>query len=240
MRAPGHDPAGCSARVGRRRRIWQTGLVLTCSLLLNLLAPARADAWWDFIEEFSGPQKFWGPDVQLRLFCVAKKDEQVKIVAPPPVGIILSLCDGQTEKNKLVSFDLGARFMWSKKYKGDSPADFANGETIFFTTLEPAVMFPVYKNGDFRLEYGFGAGVYWFSSKGFEPFHGAFIEPARLDVVIPVSAGKLTAIVGRVGLLNFPAGFGPLAFAGGPGHNTRIASDWVPVYSVFAQFNLSN
>jgi hypothetical protein len=208
--------------------------------LLFVAIPSRAHAWWEFIEEFSGPHRFWGPDIQLRLFCVVgpkdptQVDQRTKTQSAVPIGVILTLCkyDSSTEKPRLM-FDLGARFLTSRRYKGDTNPDFANGETIHFTTLEPALMFPLVSTPKerLRLDYGFGAGVYWFSSEGFQSFNGAFLEPVRFDLRIKVSETWFRAVVVRAGLLHFPAGFDPQAWAGGP-DNGRIAAEWVPTYSV--------
>jgi hypothetical protein len=238
--------------------------VLLIGLGFLVVAPAPALAWWDFIEQFSGPRKFWGPDIQLRLFCVVETTKQVtrfvpdpnfvpdatKKQTPPqviqasdervtegraaaPVGVMLSLCrvDPSKDEKQRLMFDLGARFMKSGRYEGDPTPDFANGETIHFTTLEPAVMVPLLgQQRGWRLDYGFGAGVYWFSSEGFPSFNGAFLEPIRFDFRIPLSKTGFPAAIVRAGVLHFPAGFDEQAWAG---TSSRIAAEWVPVYSVF-------
>lgn len=215
--------------------------VILASLAVLLVLPTPASAWWDFIEQFSGPRGFWGPDIQLRLFCVVETpkeagspDTKIETRSAVPIGVILSLCkvDPATDKQRLM-FDLGARFLRSKHYKGDTNPRFANGETIHFTTLEPAVMFPLAgKQDGLRLDYGFGAGVYWFSSEGFQSFKGAFLEPVRLDLRIPISKTWFRAVIARAGLLYFPAGFDPQAWGGS---SDRIGAELVPVYSVFAE-----
>ena len=129
---------------------------------------------------------------------------------------------------------LSGSFMSSRKYKDDADPEFGHGETIHFTTLEPAVMFPLlWKQSGWRLDYGFGAGVYWFSSEGFESFNGAFLEPLRFDVYFPIRKGWVNAVVFRAGALVFPAGFNPDAFAARGGSDNRIASELVPTYSLF-------
>ena len=44
--------------------------VLFCCAVVQLSVPTRADAWWDFLEEFSGPGPFWGPDFDARVACL--------------------------------------------------------------------------------------------------------------------------------------------------------------------------
>lgn len=43
--------------------------VLVCCAVVQLIVPARAYAWWDFLEEFSGAGPFKGVDVDVRLAC---------------------------------------------------------------------------------------------------------------------------------------------------------------------------
>jgi hypothetical protein len=158
------------------------------------------------------------------------------------VGAILSVCsvlnDNGTKAKEKLMFDIGARFMRTKKYedqlgRGDIP-DFAHGKRIHFTTLEPAVMFPVVDKGYFRLDYGFGAGLYWIASEDFEPVRGTLIEPVRFDFRLQPPQWKGIAAVARLGWLNFPGGFNFAEFNGtAPNHNGRVSSDWSKTLSLF-------
>jgi hypothetical protein len=232
--------------------------VVLASLFAVVVLPSPAFAWWDFIEQFSGPEKFRGPDIQFRLFCNVETDKQVvsytepadqnrelpqirvkteresEFRTPSPVGMLLGVCpirDDKKERTRM-AFDLGVRFMWSGKYDGDTNAEFGNGHTIFFNTVEPTVVFPIAVKKSFRVEYAFGAGAYWFSSEGFDSFHGWFVEPARANVYIPLP--QKYAFVFSVGALVFPGGFDATAFAGDASHNDRIAAEVVPVISIAA------
>src|SRR5262245_57187975 len=236
-----------------RFRLRQFCVAATMAGLSVLAAPSPAHAWWDFIEEFSGPRNFQGPDIQLRLFCVMRPDDspagqpaaarqavqtpgnperRSEFRTPGPAGMLLGICPKRTDSEKTkVAFDLGVRFMWSDEYKNDTTPDFARGRTIYFNTLEPTVVFPLLDKG-IRIEYAFGAGTYWFSSEGFESFNGFFIEPVRANVHVPLSHGY--AFIFSVGALVFPAGFDERAFAGDRAHDDRIAADVVPVISIAA------
>jgi len=229
--------------------------IIVCTMILQAVCASEAFAWWDGVEHASGPGPFYGWDIQLRLFCVVRtedqttptKQERTEIRTSGPVGAILSVCrvargnrsrgDAQKERER-VMFDLGARFLRTKKYedqaaRGEIP-DFANGKRIHLTTLEPAVMFPVVDKGLFRLDYGFGAGVYWLSSEGFEPESGTLLEPIRFDFRLRLPRSwKVDAAIARFGLLNFPAGFNFQNFGGAPGHDGRVSSDWVKSIALF-------
>jgi hypothetical protein len=220
------------------------------SLLLLLITPVPALAWWDFIEQFSGPGKFYGWDIQARLFCLIDeipvkdadgnrdtpdKKTQTRAVVPTTIGIITSTCrteEVDKENNKKykhrLSVDIAARFLWAD----DNPR-FANGERISLTTLEPIIWVALlnkFDKGDV-LSYGFGVGTYWFSSTEFPSFNGAFIEPVRLELHAPFVWRKHTwsAAIPRfqLGLATFPGGFETSSFAASSDVQPRISRDWV-------------
>ena len=235
------------------RRISAIGL---CSLLLQVVVPSQAHAWWDIIEQLSGPGRFYGWDMQVRLLCLVdtikppadptQKPQVVatKFVIPPPIGIIISACQAESEtkdekgniteqKKRRLSVDLGARFVWAK----DNP-EFADGGRISLTTLEPSVSVPLlgkFERADI-LDYGFGAGVYWFSSTEFPSFNGAFLEPIRLELHAPFKwrvHGWSAAIPrARFGLMVFPAGFERAAFDATSPLPLRISRDWVKNFAL--------
>src|SRR5438132_6288459 len=45
-----------------------------CVVVFVLLVPARADAWWDWLDQLSGPGPFWGWDLQYRVICIEDTD----------------------------------------------------------------------------------------------------------------------------------------------------------------------
>ena len=227
------------------------------SAIVLLAVPAPSYAWWEFLEEFSGPRKFYGWDIQMRVFCLVDKVEAqqvtrdgrtktVRVVqeterqVPSAIGVLLSTCKVQrspdrtkTHYARKMSVDLGVRFLHSED------SQFANGERIDFTTLEPSIsinLFSRWPSIDF-LDYGFGAGAYWFSSTEFQSFNGAFLEPIRFEFHTTTAMkqkgwASLVPSV-RVGWLNFPAGFETAAWAAAPGIAPRIGSDWVFNLGIF-------
>ena len=116
---------------------------------------------------------------------------------------------------------------------------FANGERINFTTLEPSIsinLFSKWPSRDF-LDYGFGAGVYWFSSTEFPSFNGAFLEPLRFEFH-PTTAMKQKSWASlvpsvRVSWLNFPGRLRDGRVGRGARHCARIGSDWVFNLGIF-------
>ena len=236
-----------------RFRLRQVCVAAMMAGLSVLAAPSPAHAWWDFIEEFSGPKNFFGWDVQLRLLCFRQatttntengevEDAKTQGELNTKSGVLLSICRPRDEvtrdKRKTTykpraAFDLGARFVWT-----DDNPHLARGERISLTTLEPAVSIPLTSSLQNKrwdiLDYGFGVGVYWFSSEGFESFSGAFLEPLRLDARLPLNNPQLKSIVFRYGLLVFPGGFDRERFNPDRGYGGRISRDWVHSIAVYA------
>jgi hypothetical protein len=211
-------------------------LILASCVCLQLAAASPAHAWWDYIEQFSGPGPFKGFDIEARLICWHEdtdpdNDDEAKVSVFVP-GAIISACK-RLDKNerRRASLDLGMRFVW----KGDDPK-FADGERISLTTFEPAFSWNPIPPGRYDwFDVGFGAGIYWISSKGFPSVSGAFLEPARLDFHAPSSCESRWCglLVVRASMLVFPGGFEPGAFAARADVDERISRDWVPALSLF-------
>jgi hypothetical protein len=224
---------------------------------LVVLMPARTYAWWEFIEALSGPGRFYGWDIQLRVFCVIDaipvkegtrtrdKDQQVtpQSFVPTTVGVLTSTCKAEelTPKVKYkqrIAVDLGMRFLWAD----DNPR-FANGERISLTMFHPSISTALLNRFDDWdiLSLGFGGGAYWFSSKEFSSFNGVFLEPIRLEIHAPFNWRTETWSAAipriRVGYLVFPAGFDTALFAATADVPPRISRDWV--YNLAVDFDLS-
>lgn len=226
--------------------------VVACTMVFQAMVAPQAQAWWDGVEHMSGPGPFFGWDLQARLFCAVdqipvndkgqrdtSQPVETKTFIPTTIGIITSTC--RTEEQKTdektkqtvkikhrLSVDVIGRFLWA-----DNDPRFANGQRISLTMFGPSMSIALlnkFDNWDI-LDYGFGAGAYWFSSTEFASFHGTYLEPGRVEIHAPYNWRKHTwsaAIPrGRVGYFLFPAGFEVASFAAGPGTPVRISRDWV-------------
>ena len=227
----------------RRSLLW-----LASSAIVLMATPSPAFAWWDFFEQLSGPGPFYGWDVEVRLFCVVDRVN----TAPPPggarvqesdrrismtIGAVVSACrikkrDQQKEPSvyyvRRLAVDVGARVLWA-----DDNPDFANGQRVSLTTLQPTISINLlsrWPNADF-VDYAFGAGMYWFSSTEFPSFNGAFLEPVRFEFhpTTKMKDSPWVALIPslRLGYVMFPSGFETANFAAAPHIAPRISRDWV-------------
>jgi hypothetical protein len=165
-------------------------------VFVQMLLPQRAEAWFGWLDELSGPGKFYGAQVDLRLACFGAR-EPVPLVV---VGAIrLSLCPLAVDADRLFSVDFGARFFWTTDNPSPNDPDpraFADGHPIFLVTVVPSISYrPIYqfvrshdgwvKNLDV-VDVGAGYGAYRFMSKGLEDFSGDLAE-YRFDFHLPSS-----------------------------------------------------
>ena len=203
-----------------------------CAVLLQLVSPRPAHAWWEFIEPLSGPGRFYGWDMQIRLFCVLEDQGKGERITPTSIGVILSVCGDDPSRARTdrrprrYSVDLGARFLTAK----DNP-EFANGQPIHLTTLSPSISMNLlsrWRNWDF-VDYAFSGGVYWFSSTEFPSFSGAILEPVRFEFhpTTKMKEHKWSAAIPvvRAGWVIFPGGFERSQFAPLNPLPARIARD---------------
>ena len=156
-------------------------------------------------------------------------------------GIFLSACSADTKRRS--SIELAANFWYA-----DGTSSYAKGEQIRLTTLMPSFSFRVFTDPRFDfLDAGVGAGVYWFTSKGFDSFSGVVVQPARLDfhaptlwATYPLKGGGANVLrrlaaapTFRFSLTMFPAGFSEDAFAGVGDKRVRIPGELIPSWSLF-------
>jgi hypothetical protein len=197
-------------------------MTVMCSVILPWAIPSHAYAWWEFIEELSGPGRFYGWDMQFRVFCVVDKIDtsrsgdkiaSTEKIAPTAAGVVISFCrprpkDANAYYSRRLAVDIGAHFLSAK----DNDA-FAHGQKVDLTILKPTVTMNLlnrFPKWDF-VDFGAGGGVYWFASSEFPTTTGFVIEPVRIELhpSTAMKESKWSALfpILRFGWLSFPLGF---------------------------------
>lgn len=156
-------------------------------------------------------------------------------------GTFWSTCD--PEKRRRVSVELNLDMWRSLRSHSNLAAD----EQVRFTTAMPSITYRVFVDPTHDvLDVGAGAGLYWFSSKGFDSFRGSVVEPIRLSVHAPSTwhtrpfsdPRRLLAALGvRGALLLVPRGFGAEVFKGTGAKAARIPTELVPSVGIFLNVN---
>jgi hypothetical protein len=236
---------------------------LILGVLCELMWPAPAHAWWDILDQLSGPGRFKGVHLEARLVCFT--EPAPKIDEDPgrsegrkasnetlgddvtdrnlSGGVTYSACAVREGQKRRASLDLGFRFLRFTDVADSNR--FAGGNEIALTTLVPSFSWRVFSDRRFDVvDAGVGAGVYWFSSRGansggFESFSGVILEPVRLDFHAPsvLTRNHWWAAIPnlRFGLLVFPDGFKANAF--GPALTADkarpIGAEWLKNFGIF-------
>jgi len=225
-------------------------VALTSAVLLQLALPSPAHAWWEFLEQLSGPGPFQGFDLQFRYPCFARTvrlnvatgqmEPHIERRANTLGGVLLSACRLKQDDVRWGAIDFNYRTMWTN---GD--VRFANNESIRFQTVGALFSYNIFNahpDGDY-VDVAAGGGAYWFSSDGFETFSGPFLEPLRIEFHPTTNFKKRVnwdhwVPILRAGYLYFPTGFDPMDFnAQSP---KPIGPDWVLKIGVFWDFELFN
>jgi hypothetical protein len=209
--------------------------------LFELAVPASGYAWWEYIEQLSGPGPFRGVDIQGRLFCLYQEtkpgsNQRETVIEPNSFpGVIFTICKPKPVP-RFASFDLGVAYRWTSH-----DTRFADSERIYMLMIQPAFSYNVFarnEDSDY-LDVAFGAGLYRFhsSARDFDAFWGGYVEPLRLEfhptTKFKRRYKKASALVPvlRVGYLLFPRGFDTTKFkAASP---TQIGPDFVFKAGVF-------
>ena len=211
--------------------------IVVLSAALQGVAAAPADAWWEIIEQFSGPGPFKGWALEARFLCLVDPDgagpspaEARWVSAAEMAAGVCKLKPGEVRR---ASIDAELRLL-----ADDNDARFASGQKINLTTFAPSITWNILSNPRWDVvDYGMAAGVYWFTSTQFTGFHGAFFEPMRLEFHAPSNLREewwgLLVPRFRFSVLVSPSGFDTVDFAASPGVPARIPRDWVRNYAVF-------
>jgi hypothetical protein len=161
--------------------------------------------------------------------------------APNGSGVFLSVCSNDSIRR--ASLDIMADF-----WHTGGEAQYADNKRIVLTMVIPEFSMRLFADPrwDF-VDVGVGAGVYWFTSAGFDSFHGLVLEPVFFDLRMPSRwnaanmdrnwrhwAPRLAAgITFRAGVTTFPSGFAPNAFAGVGPANVRLPAEGLLSMSLF-------
>jgi hypothetical protein len=205
-------------------------LVFAALLFAQMAAPRRAEAWFGWLDQLSGPGKFYGFQVDMRLKCFGARSTPTGVES---LGFKLSFCDEKKDRDRLFSIDLNERFFWTIDHPSVNDLKvFADGHILFLLTAVPSISYrPIYHlvrdlSADDKRRYldvvdvGAGFGGYLFASKGINDFTGLtgdvsldFHAPAILvsKLIRKNAAWNLLPQV-RYSRVAFPAGFEANAF----------------------------
>jgi hypothetical protein len=154
------------------------------------------------------------------------------------IGIFISFC--KSDRTRSVAVELGYTTLQT-----NSNPDFAQDHTIRLNTITAGLSYrlPLPPDRDI-VDIGFNAGLYNFSSRGFDAFSGLILEPfvdlhGPSDLINEPGLKKIGGLLtARFGLVFFPGGFDGSQFASAPSRPETIrGSEPTPSVTIF--FNLA-
>jgi len=191
-------------------------VIATCCVVVQLAAPAPAQAWWEWLDQLSGPGPFMGWDVQLRLVCIPETR----------AGAIDISLDGITPGKQRLARALGSGCLFDKRVNPMGSLNFAFGQVysvrneleyapgfdkpvVTMTKFEPSLS--MFADASKRIEITSGLGVLVFHGSGFDTFAHYYWSPLR----VTISIGKGVGV--RLGFVIMPKGFDDVDFGARPG-----------------------
>src|SRR5712672_1570801 len=110
-------------------------LIITCCVCCQVLAPARADAWWGWLDQLSGAGPWKGYQIEFRLICFSESGK----ATPAPFLGFESSCPLDNGQKPRASISIASRF-----FHADPDPGYANNKEIKLLTLQPAFSFSVF------------------------------------------------------------------------------------------------
>ena len=219
------------------RRVIVTAL---CAASFLFMVPRPAHAWFDWIDQLSGPGPFAGVDFQWRLACV--QDDQVLVADrqnPDPgdshlrsldsfgdgapkvlAGIFGAGCLGKPSANPESSLNLRVAKLWSI----DNHLQYASGVTapkVSIWQLEPS--YSTFVDDKKMVELTMGMGVSVLSGNGFDSMTRLYFRPVMLTLTPGgrLKRGGFNSVTRGMslstGVIYMPKGFDAKDFGAVPG-----------------------
>jgi len=174
------------------RRVIVTAL---CAAAFLFMRPEPAHAWWDWIDQLSGPGPFQGIDFQWRVACVDEKltdrnskspDGSLRSInsfdpgAPRVLaGIFGAGCLNNHNANPVSSFNVRVARYWST----ENHLPYARGVTAPTVNLwQTEASYSAFVDPKKMVELTMGVGLSSFSGDGFDTLQRVYFRPVMLTL----------------------------------------------------------
>jgi hypothetical protein len=179
-------------------------------VLFVLLMPARAHAWWDWLDQLSGPGPFWGWDLQYRVICIKDTDQDgadVRLTNIKDSGLQRFArfagvgCVFDKDKNPVASLNVTVGQFYA--FKNDIQPD-KTRDRVTMTRFEPS--FSVFVDRQKIVELQSGLGMMIVHGPAFDHFERFYWKPIQLNIT-PVASKNVRGPTFGIGVIIIPAGF---------------------------------
>jgi hypothetical protein len=225
----------CFGDVSEASRLTRAAATSSATARARRKLPNNAQDWENAAAQWEQAAEAWAKELDEQYTASTEPDPETRsnnlersveatarrgramLTATSSAGVLWSLC--KPDRQRRLSIDLG----WSTLEANPDPG-YAGGAPINLDILMPLLSWRVLADTKYDFfELSAGAGVYWFSSTGFESLRAVILQPARLTIRAPSNWSgrplrhwqRWAAIpVYGVGVTMFPDGFEPNDFAG--------------------------
>ena len=187
-------------------------VIATCCVVVQLATPAPAQAWWEWLDQLSGPGPFTGWDFQWRVKCIPdtragatdlslaniESDGQRKVARLFGAGCLF---ESTVNPRGSLNFAFGQVYSVRNRLKY---ADGRDGPMVKMTKFEPSLS--MFVDPEKLIEITSGLGVLVIHGKGFDTFYHFYWTPMRATIKV----GKAVGV--RLGFLIMPEGFDDVDF----------------------------
>jgi hypothetical protein len=183
------------------RRVFVTVL---CAASFLFFLPAPAHAWWDWLDELSGPGPFTGPDLQWRIVCIQDPTLSASDSTSPGTSVLRSLesfdsskieqlsaavfgggCLLQPSVNPVASLNFRVARLWSV----DNHLEYSGGTAPRVNVWQYEPSFSTFVDDAKSVEITTGIGWSVFSGDRFESTTRFYLTP----VVVTITPGARLA-----------------------------------------------
>jgi len=199
-------------------------VIVTCLVIVQLAVATPAQAWWDWLDQLSGPGPFWGWDLQYRVICIedAQGSADVRLsnikdangqrfARIAGVGCVL-----EPDKNPLGSLNVTVGQFYT--FKNDIQPDKAK-DRVVMTRFESS--FSIFVDRLKVVELQSGLGIMVVHGPAFDHFERFYWKPIQLNIT-PGAARNTRGPTFGIGVLIIPKGFDASDFgAAGPFHTDK-------------------
>lgn len=184
------------------RRVFVTVL---CAVSFLFMVPAPAHAWWDWLDELTGPGPFTGPDLQWRIVCIQDPALAASDSTDPGTSVLRSLESFDSSRMKQVSaavFGAGCllqptvnpvaslNFRVARLWSVDNHLEYSGGTAPRVNVWQYEPSFSTFVDDAKSVEITAGIGWSVFSGDRFDSTTRFYLRPVLLTITPGARLGR--------------------------------------------------
>jgi hypothetical protein len=192
-------------------------LIVTFCVVVQLAAPAPAHAWWEWLDQLSGPGPFIGWDFQWRVYCIPEDragavDLSLQSINSPGREKLARIFGAGCLFDRTANPKGSVNFAFGQVYSVRNELQYAPGTDkphVTMTKFEPSLS--MFADSSKVIEITSGLGVVVIHGSGFDTVSHFYWTPVRATINVGNGVGV------RMGFVIMPKGFDAVDFGALPG-----------------------